>query len=139
MLPGMSGLSYADRLKKLNLTTLRSRRLRGDMIQCWKVLHGEYDADACPPLPLRADQPGARTLRAHPLNLLAQRCITKRRRTSFTQRVVPVWNSLTPRAKEALTINAFKNALDDHWKDDDFLTDHQMQYPRGVIVEGVST
>ena len=41
MLPGMAGKSYPERLSALKMTTLRARRLRGDMIQTWKMLHGE--------------------------------------------------------------------------------------------------
>ena len=139
MLPGMRDLSYEERLRKVQMTTLRSRRLRGDMIECWKVLHGEYDADACPSLPLRAEQPGIPTLRSHPLDLRMQRCNTTRRRTSFTQRIVPVWNSLPASVKEAKSMNSFKNRLDNAWKDHQFLYNPEIQFPRGVIVGGVSS
>jgi len=39
------GLSYEQRLKKLNLPTLKYRRHRGDMIEVYKILHGIYDTD----------------------------------------------------------------------------------------------
>ncbi len=45
-LPGMRDLSYPDRLKRQKLPTLVFRRVRGDMIQCYKILHG-----ICDPLP----------------------------------------------------------------------------------------
>ncbi len=43
-LPSMSDLSYPDRLKRLKLPTLAYLRARGDMIQCYKIRHGIYDA-----------------------------------------------------------------------------------------------
>ena len=37
-------LSYIDRLKKLKLPTLKFRRLRGDMIEVYKIINLKYDA-----------------------------------------------------------------------------------------------
>ena len=36
-------LSYEDRLRSLKLPTLKFRRLRGDMIEIYKITHGIYD------------------------------------------------------------------------------------------------
>jgi len=41
----LRGLSYEQRLKKLNLPTLKYRRHHGDMIEVYKILHGIYDTD----------------------------------------------------------------------------------------------
>ena len=43
VIPGFKKLSYEERLKKLKLPTLKYRRLRGDMIEVYKILHGVYD------------------------------------------------------------------------------------------------
>ena len=43
MLPNLKDLSYEDRLKTLKLPTLRYRRLRGDMIETYKILNKIYD------------------------------------------------------------------------------------------------
>ena len=50
MLPGLDDLTYEERLRKLKLPTLVYRRLRGDMIEMFKILHGFYDTKASPPL-----------------------------------------------------------------------------------------
>ena len=42
---GMSDMSYPDRLRKLKLPTLAYRRIRGDMIEIYKLLHGKYDSN----------------------------------------------------------------------------------------------
>jgi len=42
-------LSYKERLLKLKLPTLKSRRVRGDMIEVFKILHNYYDSEV--PLP----------------------------------------------------------------------------------------
>ena len=37
--------SYTDRLKKLKMQTLKYRRLRGDMIETFKIINGIYDKE----------------------------------------------------------------------------------------------
>ena len=39
----LKGLSCEERLQKLKLPTLRYRRLRGDMIETYKLMTGKYD------------------------------------------------------------------------------------------------
>ena len=36
---------YAERLKRLNLPTLKYRLIRGDMIEVYKIFSGKYDDD----------------------------------------------------------------------------------------------
>ena len=45
-IPGMKNLSYEERLRKLELPTLSYRRLRGDMIEVYKIIQGHYDPEA---------------------------------------------------------------------------------------------
>ena len=52
-IPSLKGLSYVDRLKKLQLPTLVYRRARGDMIETFKILN-QYDPDVTPKLRLHA-------------------------------------------------------------------------------------
>jgi hypothetical protein len=47
---------YSDRLRYLKLPTLKYRRLRGDMIETYKILHGLYDNDATINIPLYDSQ-----------------------------------------------------------------------------------
>ena len=48
----MKNKSYIDRLIYLNLPTLKYRRLRGDMIEVFKMTHNIYDRTVSPDLPL---------------------------------------------------------------------------------------
>ena len=45
-IPGFYELSYPERLRKLKLPTLSYRRLRGDLIEVYKIVHDIYDPDA---------------------------------------------------------------------------------------------
>jgi len=44
-------LPYKERLLQLNLHTLKYRRLRGDMIQVYKIIHDMYDRSVALELP----------------------------------------------------------------------------------------
>ena len=47
LVPGLSNLPYEERLKKLDLPTLKFRRMRGDMIEVYKITSGKYDTSVC--------------------------------------------------------------------------------------------
>ena len=38
MLPGLDGLSYKERLDRLGLFSLRRRRLRGELMEAYKIM-----------------------------------------------------------------------------------------------------
>jgi hypothetical protein len=44
-IPCMADLSYSDRLRQLKLPTLAYSRVRGDMIEMYKILTGKYDPE----------------------------------------------------------------------------------------------
>jgi len=46
------------------------------------------------------------------------------RKFNFTNRVIPVWNSLPNRVVSADTTNTFKNHLDKFWSDQEVLYDY---------------
>ena len=53
LVPGLKDLSYSERLKQIDLPTLVYRRLRGDMIEAYKMLNGRYDSDVTMKLHVR--------------------------------------------------------------------------------------
>lgn len=104
-------LNYSDRLKYLKLPTLKYRRVRGDMIEVYKILNGYYDANVQLVLPRNMD---ARTRG----NLFKLKHLGSRldiRKHSFCVRVVAVWNSLPDNVVTAPSLNSFKNQLDRYW------------------------
>ena len=65
LVPGLAELEYEERLKRLKLPTLAYRRLRGDLIEVYKIMSGKYDSDVCEGLIAR--RVGERST-GHPLN-----------------------------------------------------------------------
>ena len=43
LVPALKDLEYPDRLKQLDLPSMAYRRCRGDMIEVYKYLHGQYN------------------------------------------------------------------------------------------------
>ena len=111
LVPGLCNLSYADRLRTLNIPSMRYRLLRGDMIECFKILNNYYNLSFTP-FQLATDD---RT-RGHNFKLKKQRVFHERRKSFFTVRVVNNWNQLPSHIVNATSLNNFKNLLDKHWQ-----------------------
>ena len=105
----MKQLSYIDRCKKLNLTSLELKRLHSDLLLCYKILHG-YTAG--PParygLVLRAS---GLTTRGHALTLYISHCRILSRLNFFGNRISKPWNSLPSHVALASNIKQFKCGL----------------------------
>ncbi|GCC19456.1 hypothetical protein chiPu_0000004 [Chiloscyllium punctatum] len=108
MIPGMVGLTYEERLRILGLYSLELRRLRGDLIEQYKIIHGLERVDARKLFPLGEE---TRT-RGHSLRIRGSKFRTEMRRHFFSQRVVGLWNSLPQSAVDAGTLNVFKAEID---------------------------
>ena len=86
----MKKLSYPERLRKLQLPTLVYRRLRGDMIETYKLVHNLYDPEGT----IHLTPYLGPTVRGHPLKLWKLQATLNGCKYSFTHRVVEIWNCL---------------------------------------------
>jgi len=93
-----------------SLTTLKYRRIRGDMIEVYKLLTNMYD-DNSVQLDINSD---TRT-RGHTKKLVVRRCRYDVQKYSFSNRITNIWNSLPDEIISAPTVNTFKNRLDRFW------------------------
>lgn len=122
MVKGLRNLSYKERLINLQLPTLKFRRIRGDMIEVFKILSGVYDMHVCPTL-LRSEN--VRT-RGNCLKLQTNRTRYDIRKYSFSNRIVKIWNSLPDVVISADSVNCFKNKLDVHWRNEEIYFNYEV-------------
>ena len=122
MLPDMKGISYEDRLRLLNLPTLRFRKLRGDMINAYKILNCE-NKSLCPSLKLSVDYTGRAGRNS--LSLFQSRNELDVRKFYFSERVVAAWNTLPENVVTAPNINCFKSRLDRFWRNEPLKFDYK--------------
>ena len=107
MVVDIKGMGYEERLKLLGLTTLETRRTRGDLIEVYRIMKGFDDIDANK-LFVRAGE----YTRGHSLKLFKPGCRLDCRKFSFSHRVIDVWNGLPIEVINCNTVNGFKNKLD---------------------------
>jgi hypothetical protein len=121
LLPGFKDLTYEERLKKLNLPTLKYRRYRGDMIEMFKILTCKYDEKVCGFIQLNTNQ--QHDTRGHKYKIEKRFSRLNIKKFAFVNRCVEMWNSLPAQVVESATVKAFEARLDRLWKDADFKFD----------------
>jgi len=99
---------YEERLRILELTTLEKRRLRGDLVETYKIVTNKENID---PNQFFKFTEIRHNLRGHSLKLSLSRNTSRIRRTFFSQRVVTDRNRLPQHAIEAPSTNAVKTDL----------------------------
>ena len=114
MVASFENLPYEERMKHLNLITLKTRRIQGDLIEVFKIFKGlddlpiEYLFQRRPPEKLQ--------LRGHPFMLETPKARLDVRRNSFSHKIETTWNSLLPSVVECDSLNILKNRIDEHFK-----------------------
>ena len=120
LIPGLKDRSYEQRLRTLGLFTLAFRRLRGDLIETYKIVSGLSDPETSPDLHLL----GETNTRGNGRKLEVRRADGKHmlRHNFFTIRVAKVWNELPREVVWARSLDDFKNKLDR------FTSDHPLRW-----------
>ena len=109
ILPNLKELEYAERLRHLDLPTLAYRRVRGDLIQMYKIVHGLNDIRQEALFEFAHHEAGTR---GHIFKIQKQHTRLQLREHSFSVRIVNLWNSLPEDVVCANTMNEFKNGID---------------------------
>ena len=133
MIPGFRSLSYPDRLKKLKLPSLTYRRLRGDLIEIYKILSEKYDPDVTKGFIKLRDEcvaPGAPQTRGNTQKIYVEKKTHLLRQQSFPHRAVNVWNDIPDKVIRAETTNAFEARLDRFMLPQACIYDHEASYVR---------
>ncbi|KAJ7396463.1 hypothetical protein BTVI_145367 [Pitangus sulphuratus] len=108
MIKGLEHLSYKDRLRELDLFSLKKRQLREDLINAYKYLKGRCQEDAAR---LFSMAPSNRT-RGKRQKLIHSKFHLNMRKNFFTMQVTVHWNSLPRDTGELPSLEIFKNPLD---------------------------
>jgi ribonuclease P/MRP protein subunit RPP40 len=109
--PGLRDMSYGARLKKLNLFSMERRRLRGDLIETFRILKGISDLGENSMFDMNLDT----RLRGHSLKLAKTRARLLVRHNYFSNRVVNNWNKLPEDVVRTNNVIDFKRKLDNCW------------------------
>ena len=117
LLSECKSMSYKERLSYLGLHSLYGRRVRGDLIQVYKIYKGLDDIKW-------SDffvSPFCTNTRNSEGKIFINHCFTNKRKFSFSNRVAKHWNELPLTLKNSRNINEFKNQLDIYPKFKDLL------------------
>lgn len=106
---GLRDKEYSDRLRKLDLFSVKGRLLRADIIKCWKIFHGHCQLSPHMLWNLQVDN---RT-RGHQYKIRVCRCQVDARARFFSHRVVQHWNSLPEWLVKETSLPQFKKGLAD--------------------------
>jgi len=123
LIHGFEKFSYNERLRKCELPTLKYRRIRGDMIETYKIITGTYDREASPVLKLNLST----ITRGNQYKLDTHGTKYDLRKYFFTNRIVNVWNSLPDTVVMSETVNQLKNRLDKFWSNQDIIYNYKAE------------
>ena len=107
LIPGLRDLRYEERLKECGLTTLETRRLRGDQIEVFKILNGYENID----FNIFFEIKESKITRGHNYTLVKKLSRLDVRKYSFSQRTINVWNKLSTDCVHASSVNIFKKKI----------------------------
>jgi ribonucleases P/MRP protein subunit RPP40 len=118
LVEGCKGLTYQERLKKLDLPSLYFRRRREKLIQVFKILHQLHDTESSNFFKLSNNM----TTRGHSWKLQAVASRLALRSNFLTVDTIQDWNSLSEEVVSAQSLNAFKARLAKYLREDQFQT-----------------
>ena len=117
--------TYEERLKIAGLTSLKERRVRGDLIETFKTLRGMNKVEKNEWFDIRSNEvtrpTRGNTTVVDGVEMKKTETLYKKpaageiRNNFFTVRVARAWNELPEKVKEVKTVNSFKTAYDT-WK-----------------------
>ena len=132
MLSDVKGATYEEKLEAVGLTTLRERRVRGDMIETFKTMRGFNRVERDDWFTIQ-EEAEYRSTRLNTIIvegkeerkmevIVGERANLDVRKNFFTLRVENQWNRLPEVVKAQQSVNGFKNHYD-RWREQTKLKD----------------
>ena len=109
LIPELRDLTHEERLKECGLTTLETRRLRGNQIEVFKILNGYENIDSNG---FFFEIKESKITRGHNYTLVKKQSRLDVRKFSVSQRTINVWSNLSTDCVHASSVNMFKNKID---------------------------
>ena len=106
-LNGLNKLSYQERLRRLGLASLDLRRLHADLIWCYKIIFGLVDLQFDDFFELSSNT----HTRGHRFKLRKKTYQRSRQIILFCNRVISVWNYLSPAVVDFSSLSHFKRDI----------------------------
>ena len=106
-IPGLEQLTYGERLRTLDLESLEYRRLKADLLLCFKIVRGFIDLSSSDFFVINDSS----ITRGHRLKIAQQHCRINARSHFFSSRITSAWNSLPDYAVNAESVILFKHCL----------------------------
>ncbi len=116
LVPGFRGLTYKERLKRLDMFSLKDRRIRGDLVETYIILNYIDNVN----VDIFFELTSQLTTRNNGLKLKGQRFNTDLRKNYFNVRVINFWNKLPATVVQANTMATFKARLDKYVRENGF-------------------
>ena len=112
MVSGLTKTTYEERLKELNILSLKDRRIYFDLVETFKCIHGYSRIDYNQFFQLEKDEIRRHTrARMCPFNIIPIRAKLEVRAHFFSLRVAEKWNGLPDSMKDSISLTAFKKQL----------------------------
>ena len=112
MIPSLRNKSYEERLRILNLFPLERRRMRGDMIQVFKMVKRIDNVD--PNKYFTFDN--SNVTRNNGFKIIKKQVKSNEAKFFFFNRIVNVWNGLPRDVVQKDSVDSFKKALDKYFE-----------------------
>jgi hypothetical protein len=106
LIKGYTNVNYPDRLKNTGLISLEKRRIRGDLIQMFKMSKNLHVFQTIFTLN------NSNSLRGNKFKIFKPNCRLNLKKNFFSHRTVNIWNRLPNSIACSDSINLFKNKLD---------------------------
>ena len=107
LIPSIRQIGYQRRLERLNLFNLETKRLRGQLIETFKILNGITNVEYNKHFTLSRNQ-----TRSNGWKLELKRYNTTQCGQFFSYKICSTWNSLPASVVNCTTVEEFKGKLD---------------------------